>query len=265
METQNSGDAKRYAPYPLYLYIDGQRVVVVGGGRVAQRKVRTLLAHGAQVTVVAPQVTDEIRALAGEGRVAWVPREYRDGDLAGARLVFSTTDDRAIDEAVAAEAQRCNIFANVADVPDLCTAVVPSIMQRGRLQIAVSTQGASPGTARDIRRALEDEYPAWWEPYLDLLAQVRALIKQRVAGPASVRTPLYAAMAGDAEVRRRVAAGEHFAAEEAYDLVVAPLVAQAGAVNVPGSANVTGGEAAGAPGGGEVGSRMPADSQGGAR
>lgn len=211
-----------FAPYPLFIHLAGQRVAVIGGGAVAERKVRTLLAHGAHVTVTAPQAIVGIVALARAGRIAWNARPYRVGDLSGALLAISATDDRAVNEAVYQEAQVRTILVNVVDVPDLCTAIVPSIMQRGRLQIAVSTQGAAPSVARDIRRGLEQEFPVWWEPYLDLMAEVRVLIKQRVPGPASVRTPLYEAVAAS-DMRERIAAGERPTAAQVYDRIVAPL------------------------------------------
>lgn len=211
------------APYPLFIYLEGQPTAVIGGGRVAERKTQTLLAHGAQVTLTAPHVTDGLRALAEAGRIVWRRRRYREGDLADTLLVIGATDERAVNEAVYHEARRRHILVNIVDVPDLCTAIVPSIMQRGRLQIAVSTQGAAPAEARDIRRSLECEFPDWWEPYLDTMADIRLLIKQRVPGPASRRTPLYAAVAASG-LKERIARGECPAAEDVYAAVVAPLL-----------------------------------------
>lgn len=244
MDNNQQDQQGERAPYPLYLCVEGRPVTVIGGGRVAERKVHTLLDHGATLTVVAPEVTDALGRLAAEGRIVWQPRCYQEGDLAGAMIVFSATGDQAVDAAVSAEAQRRGILVNVADMPDLCTALVPSVMRRGRLQIAVSTQGASPGLARDIRRSLEREFPDWWEPYLDLLAEVRLLIKARVPGPASARTPLYAAVSAS-DVRQRVAAGERLSAEQVYAQVVAPLVSDATARGEVSSSRVSASAAAG--------------------
>ena len=221
--TPSSQQPRPAAPYPLFIYLEDQPVAVIGGGRVAERKTQTLLAHGARVTLTAPRVTDTLRALADAGRIVWRKRRYCEGDLADTLLVIGATDDRAVNEAVYREARRRHTLVNIVDVPDLCTAIVPSIMQRGRLQIAVSTQGAAPSEARDIRRGLEQEFPAWWEPYLDLMAEVRQLVKQRVPGPASARTPLYAAV-GASGLKERIAAGERPAAEDVYAQVVAPLL-----------------------------------------
>lgn len=224
LDIEQKSSRTEHAPYPLYLCVEGKPVVVVGGGRVAERKVHTLLGHGAAVTVVAPEITAGLRDLVAAGRVDWADRAFQEGDVSVAMLVFAATGDRDVDGAVSAEAQRRGILVNAADMPDLCTALVPSVLRRGRLQIAVSTQGASPALARDIRRSLEAEFPDWWEPYLDLLAEVRLLIKARVPGPASVRVPLYAVVAGD-EVRQRVATGERPTAEQVYAQVVGPLLA----------------------------------------
>ena len=219
----SSQSPRPVAPYPLFIYLQGQPVSVIGGGHVAERKTQTLLSHGARVTLTAPSVTDALRALADAGRIVWRERCYCVGDLADTLLVIGATDNRVVNEAVYDEACRRHILVNIVDVPDLCTAIVPSIMQRGRLQIAVSTQGAAPSEARDIRRGLEREFPEWWEPYLDLMAEIRLLVKQRVPGPASARTPLYAAV-GASGLKERIARGELPSAEDVYAEVVAPLL-----------------------------------------
>lgn len=139
-------------------------------------------------------------------------------------LVVCATGERESSEAVYAEAHSTGTPVNVVDIPDLCTAIVPSTLQRGRLQIAVSTGGASPSTAREIRESLENVLPSWWGPYLDALADLRAMVKERVPGPASVREPLYEALR-ESDLRERVATGEMPDAEELYARVVEPLVA----------------------------------------
>ena len=215
------------APYPLFVQLEGARVVVVGAGRVAARKVETLLEHGADVTVVSPDAVEEISGWADEGLLRLERRPYARGDLSGALLVVAATSERAVNEAVFAEAQERAMLVNIVDVPDLCNCIVPSVMRRGRLQVAVSTGGAAPSVAREVRRSLEERFPDWWEPYLDLMADVRALVKERVPGPASARTPLFEAVGGP-ELRGRVAAGERPSAEDVYTAVVAPLVENVG-------------------------------------
>lgn len=215
--------SQNMAPYPLFVRLDGARVVVVGAGCVAARKVETFLEYGADVTVVSPEAVEEIISWADEGRLRLELRPYARGDLSGALIAVAATADRAVNEAVFAEAQERSMLVNVVDVPDLCNCIVPSIMRRGRLQVAVSTGGAAPSVAREVRRDLEQRFPEWWEPYLDVMADARSLVKERVPGAASVRTPLFEALGGD-ELRERFAAGERPSAEEAYECYVAPLV-----------------------------------------
>lgn len=216
-----SGTAK--TAFPLFVRLDGARVVVVGAGDVAARKVNDLVTQGARITVVAPEACDGIRKLARTGAISWERRSYQLGDLAGALLCVVATSDRSVNEAAYAEASASSILVNVVDVPDLCTCIVPSVLRRGRLQIAVSTGGAAPAVARDIRHRLEEEFPGWWEDYLDLMAEVRAIVKQRVPGPSRARTPLYEALAAS-DLEDRLASGERPCAQDVYDDVVAPLL-----------------------------------------
>lgn len=216
-------DAHVGAPYPLFIYLEGARVVVVGAGAVAERKIATLLEYGAVVTVIASEATESVRALAKQGRVEWLQRPYREGDLEGAILAMGATSDESVNARVHAEASSRNQLVNVVDVPPLCNCIVPSIMRRGRLQVAVSTAGAAPSVAREIRHDLEQRYPAYWETYVDVLADVRVLVKERVPGPASVRTPLFEAVSA-AGIEKRIAAGEEVNAESLYREIVAPLL-----------------------------------------
>lgn len=213
----------RPAPYPLFVYLTGMRVVCVGAGRCAERKVESLVAHGASVTVVAPLATPRIRELAARGRIALVGRAYRPGDLAGATLVFGATGDAEVNHEVFLEATRRGQLVNVVDDPGNCNAILPSVLERGPFQVAVSTAGAAPGLARGVRRGLEGEFPAWYGDYVDLLGQVRGLVKARVPGPASVRSPLYEAVYA-AGLEGRLSRGEALTAEGVFAEVVEPLL-----------------------------------------
>lgn len=132
--------------YPVFLDLTGLPVLVVGGGPVALRKVTGLVAAGAEVTVVAPEVVDGIGDLAGVER-----RRYTAGDLARARLVVTATDDPAVNAQVAAEARAAGIFVNSADDPENCTFILPAIARRGPITVAVSTGGVSPALASRLR------------------------------------------------------------------------------------------------------------------
>lgn len=202
-------------PCPFFVQLAGEPVVVVGGGQVAERKVETLLEHGASITVVAPELTGALEGLAQDQKISWIARTYQQGDLDDALLTICATDDPIVNREVYAEASAKHRLVNVVDVPELCNTIVPSVLKRGRLQIAVSTGGASPSAARDIRRSLEASFPECWARYLDLMAELRAMIKARVPGPMELRAPLYEHLQAS-DLFDRVAAGQDVDAEEEY-------------------------------------------------
>ncbi len=162
--------------YPVMLDLADRRAVVVGGGRVAERKVDGLLEAGARITVVSPEARPALGGLAARGTIVLHARPYAAGDLAGAALAFAATDRREVNAAVQAEARAAGIPCNVADDPDGCDFLVPSVVRRGDLVLAVSTAGASPVVARKIRETLEARFGPEWGPYLDLLARVRSAL-----------------------------------------------------------------------------------------
>ena len=144
--------------YPIFLDLSGRRCVVVGGGEVANRKARKLLQARAEVVVISPEVRPELESVAAEVH----RRPYEDGDLEGAYLAFAATDAREVNAAVAAEAKGRGIPVNVADSPSEGDFALPSVLRRGRLQVAVSTGGASPALARRIRGELEELFGPEW-------------------------------------------------------------------------------------------------------
>jgi len=138
--------------YPLFLELTGQPVVVVGAGKVATRKVRTLLAAGAKVTIIAPVATPALRRLK---KIKLICRRYQTGDLRGARIAVAATDDLAVNRKVCAEAQRRRQLVNCAAPPDAGNFIVPAIVRHGAFTIAISTGGASPSAAKALRQKLE--------------------------------------------------------------------------------------------------------------
>ncbi|MEW6429497.1 MAG: bifunctional precorrin-2 dehydrogenase/sirohydrochlorin ferrochelatase [Thermodesulfobacteriota bacterium] len=172
----SSPDTPAQAYYPVCLDLGGRRCVVVGGGRVAERKIEGLLECGGRVTVISPELSDHLRALAAAGTVAWLARPYRRGDLAGAFLVIAATDDRPTQEQVQREAAAANLLLNVADVPMLCNFILPATVRRGDLSLTVSTGGRSPALAQEIRRRLEGEFGPEWGIYTALLGMLRPLV-----------------------------------------------------------------------------------------
>ena len=159
--------------YPVALDLRDRPCLVVGGGPVAEAKVEGLLDAGARVTVVSPALTERLTSWATEGRIAHRPREYGASDLDGHHLAFSATDRREVTEAVAADARRRGVWVNAADDPKYCDFLLPSVLRRGRLVVAVSTGGASPALAARVRRDLESYFTVEYEDLVELAAEVR--------------------------------------------------------------------------------------------
>ncbi len=157
--------------YPVFLNLEGKSCIVIGGGEVAERKVLALLDAGAAVTVISPELTERLAGLKREGRIAHTQRRYQEGDLTGAFIVIAATSDMDVNRKVSGDAG--NIPVNVVDVPALCTFIVPSVVRRGELAMAVSTSGASPALSRSIRKELEDLYPEETGVLLQHLARTR--------------------------------------------------------------------------------------------
>jgi len=159
--------------FPICLRIAGRRCIVIGGGRVGERKALGLLEYGALVTVISPELTAELAALQRQGRLVWLARGYEEGDLAGAFLVIAATDDPLVQERVHAEAEAGNILLNVADVPRWCNFILPATVRRGDLSLAISTAGRSPALASRLRRDLEGWFGPEYAVLLDILGGLR--------------------------------------------------------------------------------------------
>jgi precorrin-2 dehydrogenase len=169
--------------YPIMLDVRGRPAVVVGGDAVAAEKAAALATRGAHVTAVAPAFGAGLRALAARPdlRVALREKVYEAADLDGAFVVVAaTTHDPALSEAIWAETRRRGQLVNIVDVPARCAFIVPSILRRGQLTIAVSTEGASPSIAKRIRQRLEALFPPAFGPYLRLATAAR--VHLRAAG-----------------------------------------------------------------------------------
>lgn len=216
-EVERGGD---FPPCPLFVDLAGAPALVVGGGRVALRKAKMLLGYGARVRVVSPGLCEELHALADEGRVDWEERAWQEGDCAGARLVVVATDDEGANARAVAEARGLGALVDSADARAEGDVSVPATLRRGDLQVAVSTNGAAPALARELRERLEEEIPAYWEDYVRLLGELRALVKARVAGGAAARKPLFEAIVADGKLRADAARGTLESAEEAYGRIV---------------------------------------------
>lgn len=174
---------------PIMLDVKDQRIVVVGGGAVAERKVGALLEAGASVIVVSPSLTEGLRAWTAQDMLRWIERAYAPGDLEGAFLVYAASSSAAVNEAVALEAKALGLPVNVASHAEAGSFITPGILRRGRLTVAVSTSGAGPGTAAKITEQLALVLSEEYEPYLDFLHAMRLEIK-RLEPSAEVRAKL---------------------------------------------------------------------------
>jgi uroporphyrin-III C-methyltransferase/precorrin-2 dehydrogenase/sirohydrochlorin ferrochelatase len=166
--------------YPAFLNLNGKLALVFGGGAVAERKIQSLLACGAVVVVVSPEVTAGIEALARAGVVELWQREYRAGDCGGAFAVIAATDDESVQEQIWEEAQELRCLINTVDAPKRCNFIVPAVVERGDLTIAISTSGRSPALAARLRRAIECLIGPEYGQLLDLMARFRPEIRRDI-------------------------------------------------------------------------------------
>ena len=159
--------------YPVQLNVAGKRCLVVGGGHVAVRKARGLLAARADVTMVAPEVTDPPEGVTVERR------PYREGDVAGYRLAIAATDDPAVNRQVFLDGEAAGVWVNSADDPVNCSFTLPAVVRRGPLTVTVATAGRSPALTRWLRERLEREFGPEYEVLLRLLAEAREDLRSR--------------------------------------------------------------------------------------
>lgn len=162
---------------PIFIHIKNRPCLVVGGGSIAARKVALLRKAQAEVTVVSPVLCDELHQLHKENLIQHIAREFEDYDLESCVLVIAATDQRAVNEHVSALAKQLRLPVNVVDNPDLCSFIMPSIIDRSPVVIAVSTGGSSPVLARLIRTKLEGSIPAAYGHLAKLVEGFRDKVK----------------------------------------------------------------------------------------
>ncbi len=179
--------------FPINLKVTGRKVLVVGGGTVALRKVERLRACGADVTVVSPSFCSGLARMKGIRRVR---RRYRKSDLRGSVLAIGAAGPQEVNRRVWEHASEAGIPVNVVDQPELCTFTVPAVLTRGELQIAVSTGGGSPALSAQIRRKLEDTIGPEFGQHLALLKEMRQKVKESTL-PVDARGALLGKMAAE--------------------------------------------------------------------
>jgi siroheme synthase-like protein len=166
--------------FPINIVLQDRLVILVGAKGEIAGKPSLLLEAGARVRVIAPSVAAEIAQLAAEGRIEWLPRHYRRGDLAGATLVYAATNDPAVHAQIWAEGAANGQLINVVDVKEYCNFHSASFMRRGLLTIAIGTGGAAPALAVSIRKRFEQEFGPEYGAFLDYAQSLRPMLAQRV-------------------------------------------------------------------------------------
>jgi precorrin-2 dehydrogenase/sirohydrochlorin ferrochelatase len=169
------------ALFPMFVKLAGRNCVVVGGGAIAESKVESLLASGAVVTIVSPTLTPKLQLLQSDGSLTGIARAFDPTDLDGSFLVIAATSDDRVNELVFREAERRGVLCNAVDQPPRCHFYFPSVVRRGPLQIAISTNGLSPSLAARLRAEFEREFGPEYEAWLLWLGTVReALIRRKL-------------------------------------------------------------------------------------
>lgn len=196
--------------YPIFLDLKGRSCLVVGGGEVAERKVRGLLDAGARVTVISPDLTFQLEVWVKEAKLFHEPRHYRPGDLREYQLAFVATDDRSVNGAVFEEARHLGVWVNAADDPAHCDFILPSVLRRGELAVAVASGGTSPALSRAVREELE----AYLTDDYAVLSQIAAEVRQELKSQASRPGPEAWRRALDSAFRQLVREGKRAEAKD---------------------------------------------------
>jgi precorrin-2 dehydrogenase/sirohydrochlorin ferrochelatase len=208
--------------YPVFLDVRGRSCIVVGGGQVAERKALALFDAGADLDLVSPELTPILRELALKGKITHHSKWFDEQDIAGAYLVIAATNDAAVNEAVARACRKAGILVNAATSPDEGTFVVPSVVERGDLLIAISTCGDSPALARKVREDLERSYGPEYGVFLEKMALLRRRLLQDVSDE-DVRRKVYQAVV-DSDVLYLLKAGQAHEADHRIAEIVHAVV-----------------------------------------
>jgi len=177
--------------FPAFLRLRDRPVVVVGGGAIASSKIPGLLEAGARITIIAPQLNAQLAERVRSREIEWLPRAFEPTDLDGKFLVVAATSLRDVNATVFAEAERCQILCNAVDDIDHCHFYYGAIVQRGDLQIAISTNGKSPALAQRYRQELEQHFSPEYAVWLDHLGKIREQLRIESTDPESIKNQLH--------------------------------------------------------------------------
>ncbi|VAX26187.1 hypothetical protein MNBD_NITROSPINAE02-1357 [hydrothermal vent metagenome] len=192
--------------YPLFLSLVGEKCLVVGAGKVAARKAASLARCKADVYVVGEKVCDEMRELIDGGKARHVGQRFAEDQLEGAALVFGATDSVSVNREVYDQARKLGIPVNVVDDLDLCSFIVPSVVRRGDLSIAISSSGKSPAVTKRLRKRLEEEFGDEWGIYVEIMGEAREKAKQSSEGQ-KTREKIFNELA-DSDILAKIKAGD---------------------------------------------------------
>ncbi|HXY23727.1 MAG TPA: bifunctional precorrin-2 dehydrogenase/sirohydrochlorin ferrochelatase [Candidatus Acidoferrum sp.] len=167
----------------MFLKLTGRACLVVGAGAIGESKIASLLEAEGKIQVVAPKASEQVQGWAEEKKIEWHAREWQPDDLDGMFLVVGATSSTELHQRIFEEAQRRGVLCNIVDVPDLCDFYYPAVVQRGALQIAISTSGQSPALAQRLRKELEDEFGPEYEAWLDHLGAEREKLFASIMDP----------------------------------------------------------------------------------
>jgi precorrin-2 dehydrogenase/sirohydrochlorin ferrochelatase len=184
--------------FPIFLKLEGRSCLVVGAGRIGETKIQSLVAAGAKVRVIAPEATESVREWANAGAVLWEPREFRSTDLEGMFLVIAATSSPQVNAAVFQEAQARNVLCNAVDDPEHCDFYYPEVVQRGDLQVAISTAGHSPALAQRLRQELEEQFGPEYGEWVQQLGAIRQQLFASNMDPVERRRLLHELASQDA-------------------------------------------------------------------
>ena len=159
--------------YPIFLKLEGRKVLIVGGGKVAEEKIYAVLRSANDVTVIAPEITPRVRSWVDAGLVQHLAQEYRRGTVSEFFLVIACTDCETVNRGIYEEAQKAGVLCNAVDDPGYCDFYAPAVVSRGDFQIAISTGGKSPALAQQVRKKLENEFGPEYESWAAWLGRMR--------------------------------------------------------------------------------------------
>jgi len=169
--------------FPMFLKLSGRPCLVVGAGTIAESKIVSLLEAGGRLRVVAPEATPQVRSWAQSNEIQWHQRPFEPHDLDGIFLVVAATSSTELHKRIFEEATRRGVLCNIVDVPALCDFYYPAVVQRGALQIAISTSGESPALAQRLRKQLEEHFGAEYEEWLAQLGEARDKVQSAGLDP----------------------------------------------------------------------------------